>query len=145
MKTPRDLLLARHQAANPKLDALRHAVVADLNRQGAKTRRPAPRFAAACRGWLQQVWLELVWPCRRTWAGLAVVWVLLLLINVSQHDRSPVVMARSSPPAAMMLTFRDQQKMLNDLFADHAPGPDVDRPRIFLPKPRTETLEQATV
>ena len=73
------------------------------------------------------------------------MWVVLLLINVSQHDSAPVVMAKSSPPAALQVTFRDQQKMLNDLFADRSPMPDADRPRIFFPRPRTETLEQTTV
>ena len=145
MKTPRDLLLARHQSATAKLDALRQAVVADLNRPGAQAQRFPFQFASVGRGWIRQVWLELVWPCRRTWAGLAAVWVVLLLINVSQHDSAPVGMAKSSLPATLQVTFRDQQKMLNDLFADRSPMPDADRPRIFLPKPRTEILEQATV
>ena len=34
MKKPRELLLARHQAAQPKLDALRRDIVADMTGSG---------------------------------------------------------------------------------------------------------------
>ncbi len=33
MKTPRDILFARHQAAAPKLDAIRRSVLAGLNKK----------------------------------------------------------------------------------------------------------------
>jgi hypothetical protein len=36
MKTPRDILFARHQAAMPKLDAIRCEVVKELNNQATK-------------------------------------------------------------------------------------------------------------
>jgi hypothetical protein len=39
------------------------------------------------------------------------------------------------------MTFRDQQKMLNELFADRSLPAEAVRPRIFSPKPRTETME----
>jgi predicted DNA-binding protein YlxM (UPF0122 family) len=43
MKTPRDILFARHQAAAPKLDAIRREVVAELNNQETKEQsRPHP-------------------------------------------------------------------------------------------------------
>jgi hypothetical protein len=45
----------------------------------------------------------------------------------------------------MTMTFRDQQNMLNELFADRSLPAEVVRPRIFSPKPRTEIAEMATV
>ena len=62
MKTPREILLARHQAANAKLHEIRRAVVADLSpRQTRELEMP----------FLLKLWRELFWPCRRTWAGLS--------------------------------------------------------------------------
>jgi len=142
MKTPREILLARHRAAGPKLDALRREVVVGLNRQDAKE----PSFPAFLVAWFlggsNKLWRELVWPCRRTWSALAAVWVLLALINFSQRDNSSPALAKSAPSAGMLLTFRDQQKILNELFADRTVPAEAVRPRIYAPKPRTETLEQ---
>jgi hypothetical protein len=144
MKTPREILFSRHQATLPKLDAIRREVVAGLNRQDAKP----PSFISALASWLlggsKQIWQELIWPCRRIWAGLAAVWILIFIVNFSQRDGSQTMMAKSAPTAEMMMTFRDQQKLLNELLADRSPPMEAERPRIFSPKPRTETMELLT-
>lgn len=140
MKTPREILFDHHQAAVPKLDAIRREVVAELNNEDAKTQSFLTSFAPLRLCCSNKLWLELVWPCRRIWTGLAAVWVLLAVVNFSQHDSSQIVMAKSATPAAMMMTFRDQQKILNELFADRSLPAEVVRPRIFSPKPRTETM-----
>lgn len=145
MKTPRDILLNRHRAAAPKLDAIRHAVVGELSHQKTKEQGFPASLAAALLGGSNKLWLELVWPSRRIWTGLAAVWVLLAIVNISQRDGSQVHLAKSSSPAAMTMTFRDQQKMLNELFADRSVPAEADRPRIFSPKPRTETMRLETV
>jgi hypothetical protein len=145
MKTPREILLARHQSTTPKLDAIRRSVVLELNNEDAKTQSFLSRFAPLRLCCLDKIWLELVWPCRRIWTGLAAVWVLLAIVNFSQRDNLPVHLAKSSSPAAMTMTFRDQQKMLNELFADRSLPAEAVRPRIFSPKPRTETTRLETV
>lgn len=147
MKTPRDILLARHQAAAPKLDAIRRSVVIELNNQGTKEPSRMPSLVALSLGCSNKLWLELVWPCRRIWTGLAAVWLVLVIFNFSQRDGLQVVMAKSSTPEAMTMTFRDQQKMLNELFADRSLPAEAEavRPRIFSPKPRTETAQSFTV
>jgi hypothetical protein len=139
MKTPRDILLARHQAAAPKLDAIRRSVVNELNNQGTKEQSFPASLVTSLLGGSNKLWRELIWPSRRVWSGLATVWVLLFLINVSQRDSSPRVMAKSAPTAEAMSTFRDQQKLLNELFADRSLPVDAEPRRIFSPKPRTET------
>jgi hypothetical protein len=40
-----------------------------------------------------------------------------------------------------MVTFRDEQKLLNELLADRLFAADAERQRIFSPKPRTKTME----
>ena len=138
MKTPRDILFARHQATAPKLDAIRREVVAELNSQDAKVQSWTAGFVSSCLGGSNKLWQELVWPCRRIWTGLVVVWVLLFIVNLSQHDRSQTIIAKSSPTMEMMTMFHDQEKMLNDLLADRSLPAEAERPKIYLPKPRTE-------
>ena len=165
MKTPREILLAGHSATVPKLDAIRHSTVAAVcdRRPSAEPKLDAIRHstvAAVCDRrtsasanetherrspataivW-QRLWQELVWPCRRIWTGLAAVWIVLFLFNLSQRDGSPTVIAKSSPPAATMMTLRDQQKLLNELFADRSLPADAEPTRTFSPKPRTEFME----
>jgi hypothetical protein len=145
MKTPRDILFARHQNTSPKLDAIRQSTVAAVCDRRASTNDARERRSqTAATRILQTFWRELIFPCRRIWTGLAAAWILILIVNVSQRDGSQLMMAKSAPTAEMMMTFRDQQKLLNELLADRSPPMDAGRPRIFSPKPRTETTELLT-
>jgi hypothetical protein len=131
MKTPREFLLGRHQTAASKLDAMRHEVISRLSSPGI--------FA--------KLWLELIWPCRRIWTGLAAVWGLVLLVNFCQTfgDTSPTRLASSPPTAEMILALQKQEKMLNELLADRSPAAEATLPRRFVPKPRSETCQVAAV
>jgi hypothetical protein len=144
MKMPREILFAKHQAAAPKLDAIRREVVAGLNHQGTKAQSRKGSLVSWCLDGSNKLWLELVWPCRRIWTGLAAVWIFIFIVNFSQRDSSQTMMEKSTTTAEMMMTFRDQQKWLNELLADRSPPMDAGRPRIYSPKPRTETTELLT-
>jgi hypothetical protein len=115
-----------------------------LNHQDITAQSEAASMMSWCLGGSNKLWLELVWPCRRIWAGLAAVWVLILIVNFSQRDGSQTMIAKSMATPEMMMTFRDQQKWLDELLADRSLRMDAERPRIFSPKPRTETLEFLT-
>jgi hypothetical protein len=139
MKTPRDILFARHQAATPKLEALRREVVnvaADVNRRRQPIREFT--FAATLAKAIRLPFQELIWPCRRIWTGLAAVWILIFVFNFSQRDPSEL-MARKAPPPSpeMILAFRQQQRLLAELI-----GPNETRaaepPKPFLSQPRSE-------
>jgi hypothetical protein len=140
MKSLRDILFAKHQAAVPKLDAIRREVLKTELWEGRRV--AVPQFKVAGTATLPKlVWLELIWPCRRIWSGLAAIWILIFIVNVSQRDSAQIVIAKSAPTAGVMMTFRDQQKLLNELFADRSLPVEAEQPRIFLPKPRTETIK----
>jgi len=145
MKTPRELLFARHQAALPKLDAIRGKVVRELKNQETKEQSLPPFLVASLLGCSNKLWRELVWPCRPVWTGMAAVWVLLAIINLSQRDGSRSNYANSAPAVPMMMSLQAQQRWVNELLADRSPPPEVVRPRIYSPKPRTERSEVATV
>jgi hypothetical protein len=133
MKTPREILLERHGAAGPKLDAIRRKVVWEGRRVAV------PKFRVADTATLPMlIWHELILPCRRVWAGLAAVWILIFVFNFSQRDPAEL-MARKSPPPSpeMILTFRQQERLLAELI-----GPNetqaAEPPKLFLPQPRSE-------
>jgi hypothetical protein len=134
MKTPRDVLFARHQNAAPKLDAIRHEVVAELNHQDTKAQSLTINLVSWCLGGLNKFWLELVWPCRRIWTGLAAIWILILAVNLSQ--RAPAeLMARKNPTSPeMILTFQQQEMLLAELTGQNKPQA-AERPKTFSPRP----------
>lgn len=143
MKTPREILLNRHRAAGPKLDAIRRTVVSDLNNKATKELSLAQSFVASFLRCSNLFWRKLILPSRRTWAGLAAVWLILLAINLAQHEPTPVGQA---PAAPAMMSFREQQRLMNELFADRSlPAAETDRPKPFSPRPRTETYQTANV
>lgn len=86
-------------------------------------------------------WQEVIWPCRRIWAGLAAVWVMILAGNYSLQDHSPSLAAKSPPPSQeMLMSFKDQQKILADLLTDRDVPREVERREFLAPKPRTESV-----
>ena len=85
-------------------------------------------------------WQEVIWSCRRIWAGLAAVWVVLLVVNFSGRDHSQTVVRKFSPPSPeMTMTFRQQESLLTELIGSSGPG-EVERRETFIPKPRTESM-----
>ncbi|MGB7746128.1 MAG: hypothetical protein WBN75_02445 [Verrucomicrobiia bacterium] len=145
MKTPRDILLARHQAAAPKLDAIRREVVAGLNNKATKEQSRTDALVASLLGCSKQLWLELFWPCRRTWAALAAVWMALFIFNVSQRDKSELAARKLPPPSPeAIMAWRQQERLLAELIGSSGTG-DTERRKIFLPKPRTENVEAVAV
>jgi len=153
MKTPREILLARHQAAARKLDEIRRNAVAELNDEVFGLRREAKRhadfapeshvakaaaslrFATA----FQMIWRELIWSCRRTWAGLAAAWLAIAVFNHSQTDRSQIITAQSStPPGEVRLAFQEQRRVLEELIGPMLPSSPAEPPRRQNNQPRSE-------
>jgi hypothetical protein len=149
MKTPREILLQRHQAAAPKLDAIRHdALKAEFKVRQASRLSLISLFFQMETAWkpvLRLLWQELIWPCRRTWTALAAVWMALFIFNVSQRDPSELAARKLPPPSPeAILAWRQQEKLLAELIGPASPG-DAERRKIFLPKPRTENAETVAV
>ena len=143
MKTPREILLNRHHAAGPKLNAIRQSVVTAVHdrrtwSQEEVQRQPEAAVAAIWR----MLWQELILPSRQIWAGLAAVWVVILVVNLAQRDQAAV---GGVPSAPMVMSVGEQQRWLNQLFADRMPAADLEQPKTYSPKPRTEITELFTV
>ena len=107
-------------------NAIRQAKIAGTPRQTS--------FTGGDLSW----WQEVLWPWRGVWTGLAGAWAILLAFHLTQSDASPKM---TNPSVPAMASFREQHKILNELLADRAAAPDLERPKSFTPKPRTERAE----
>jgi hypothetical protein len=144
MKTPREILLARHQAVEPELNRIRRQAVrvaADVNRRNAPAREFT--FAATAARTLATMYRELIWPARRTWAALAAVWLMLLSVNFAMREPSPTREARntSSESAQFETMFRLREQMLAQL-AGPVEKPQFVRPKAATPQPRSQRRQE---
>lgn len=135
MKTPRELILERHQSADAKLKAIRAEDLAACARSAVEpSRQRPPAFdlsAAATR-----FWQEALWPWRRAWLGLAALWLVILAVSLATGEVPAFAAAKPSQPTPEVLAaLRQQQQLLTQLLGTEAPPP-VARPR--LPGPRSE-------
>lgn len=112
MPSPRDILLARHAAAELRLDVLRATVLADLERA---SRRPASPLDL-----LRAVWRELVVPCRPAWVALAAVWAVLLVLNGAGRPRGETTLPASSETVAAVAQWLERRRALAELTAPAA-------------------------
>lgn len=109
MNTPREILLKRHQAIKPQLERLRHETlreVTESNRQSA----PAAKLTLAAA--IRLRWRELLWPCPQAWAGLAVVWLLILAVNLATRGPQSQTIAQAAPPSPEVRELLRQQERL---------------------------------
>ena len=132
MKTPREVLLARHQKAEPKLDALREQVLATISE--------APRTKSS---WVERCvdfWSNLFRRPRFAWGGLAAAWLVIIALNVASRETvtttaGPVPEARRTPETLQAL--REQRRLFAAELVGSAGSHDADAPR-FVPRPRSE-------
>lgn len=136
MKTPREILLARHQAVEPKLDAVRRQAVASL---AAETQRHPPE----ARSWLGALENFLRIP-RPILGGLATAWLVIIVLNVASRE---TVAPTSPAPRAMAKTSKDTLQALREqkrLFAELVgtlKEAEAEAPP-FVPRPRGELKPQ---
>jgi hypothetical protein len=102
-----------------------------------KAARSAQRSQSATRNRQPtSAWRELLWPCPHAWAGLAVVWGMILLFNVVSRD--PVQFAKTSkaaPASELFLALKEHRRLLTELIGT----PTTFEPaKPFKPQPRSE-------
>jgi anti-sigma factor RsiW len=81
---------------------------------------------------------DMIWPCRRIWAGFAMIWAVILAMNLSHRDPMETVAGNQSRPSIKMVrAFLEQEG-----FWAEAGGPiekSVAEPRReTTPQPRSE-------
>ena len=133
MKTPREILLERHQAAESKLDAIRQSAVA-----AACDRRKANSPTVIGR---RYNWREFLFSLRWHFAALSAVWLVIAFLGLTAaHSPSltAAVPAQKIPSAQIiMASLRENRRQLLELIqpADaHETGPV----RLLVPQPRSQ-------
>lgn len=115
MKTPRELLLARHQEAGVKLDTVRRGVVEGMVPATPAAQEPHS-IGSPVSTLFVRVWQELIWPSRRAWATIAIVWAGVLVWNVAENDSFPRAQRTSKEAKSqMVLNLVAQRQLLSEL------------------------------
>jgi len=129
MKTPRELLLKRHRDAQPKLDVIRRAVVAN------ETQSATSRLSLS----------DLLRSLRWHLAGMSTVWLFVLILR-ADTGRSPVLAAaipQPPPPQVMIASLREHRRLLSEMTDAHPA--DGERLELFVPKPHSESRHEFVV
>ncbi|HEX4119498.1 MAG TPA: hypothetical protein VH619_02625 [Verrucomicrobiae bacterium] len=120
MKTPREFFLGRHEAAAPRLDRVRNAVLVSM----ANSRRSI--------AW--KLWEELILPARRAWIGIAAAWVVVIGLNLLAGDDGQSGIRAPGPinPESVIALQRQDQWMAQLTEPLPAKAPE-DQPRSEAP------------
>ena len=91
--------------------------------------------------WQQRLHAQLhalFWPHPNVWAGLAVVWILIALVNFSQREPSSGRLEKSAPPSPEVLAeLRQQHQLLAEILGTHEPR-EADRLKKVAPQSKGE-------
>jgi anti-sigma factor RsiW len=84
----------------------------------------------------QIVWGELLWPSRHVWAGMAALWVLMLVVNGHISDsRTFETGARAASTPDIMAAWQEQNRVLAELTQPSFTTPVAP---VVAPRPRSE-------
>jgi hypothetical protein len=136
MKTPREILLKRHEPVETKLDALRKHVLAEqagaITAVGGRESRPSLSVSFV----VMKLWQELIWPCRQLWLGMAAVWLVIAALNMSPDKTLTVAnTGTTAPNAETLMALREQRRLLVQLLEPVTPS--IALPSA-VPPPRSE-------
>lgn len=139
MKTPRELLLKRHEAALPQLGAAR----ARARACGFQPPSPASQLSTF-NSQLPSLWERLFGPNPLAWAGLAAAWLVLIAVNRSDDTatRDTFATARANQPseAAVAEIVRERRREMAELLNLDEPRP-AQPTREALPPKRSHRRE----
>src|SRR5690349_15872292 len=122
MKTPREVILGRHQSAAPKLEVIRAEVLAAYARIG--TAQPPHRFRLwnSLASLARSFWQESLWPWRKTWFGLAGAWIVLLAFHFGSAETPRAAIKQASrPDASVRMALREQKQLMSQLLESAVP------------------------
>jgi hypothetical protein len=135
MKSPRDVLLQHHEAANSQLDAIRHKVVANLKTppDGSPQRQTSAGF-----------FHEFLLPLRWHLAGMSALWVLAVLLSMDGSSSTARVAENSAPPVRVLAALYENRRQLAEMIDARADEVATPVPQPVMPR-RRSALEPSSV
>ena len=91
-------------------------------------------IASTLREFLAEVVRELVWRPRRVWTGFAVIWLIIISINLADSGPSA---GSGRNTYTMVMAWQRQQRLMAELMAS-TDARDADRPKPPRTGPRSE-------
>jgi len=142
MKTPRDIILQHHCAAEVGLQTLSAQQLAQL--AAGKQSRVTPK-AARSNSFFTNLWAEVFLPWRKVWLGLGAAWVVILVFNtVLREDSSRIALqSLSAPTPETLQLLTEQRRILAQLMETTEPQTPADIPR--KPGPRSEAVTRRAI
>ena len=115
-----------------RADILEAAHAARTSHESRLTRQATS--VPSCRKWL--------WPCPQAWAGLAAVWMILVVLHLAGPPTPPSVALQSPSPEKRMAVAAQRRELarLLDVPADSTPAPEPTAPG-----PRSERTSPSKV
>lgn len=129
MKTPREILLERHQKADEKLDLIRAGVMTSTF-----PRTPGSAHDGTFLSTLNHPLSALL---RLRWLALAPVWIAILAFKFSTHDAARPAAGKSSVAPEIATEVREQRLFLAELIGT-AHVREADKSKTFFLRPRSE-------
>ena len=121
MKTPRELILERHQSAEAKLKAIRADALAACARSATDpVRQPSPAFDLVTA--VARFWRDTFWPWRRAWVGMAAIWAFILAFSLFTGEGPRNASTRlARPDPQVLVVLQEQKQLLTQLLGPGAP------------------------
>jgi hypothetical protein len=100
----------------------------------------APQTAPQASGWraVLATLNSLLWPCPQAWAGLAAVWLGLLVFNFATGHQPGTAASRRHPASPeVLMAWQEQHRLLVELIGPRE-TPVARPPQPAIPRPRSE-------
>jgi hypothetical protein len=125
----------QRQALRPIPTGWRAEILAAAGRESkVESREQVARWPSTVITRLQ----ALLWPNPQAWAGLTAVWILILAVDFSMRDQSPVMAEKTAPSSPeVIVELKQQQRLLAELMGPRDLS-DADRSKALAPRPRSE-------
>jgi hypothetical protein len=137
MKAPREILFQRHQAAEPKLDAIRETVVASVDDRRAAN---PPAISGPDSHW-REFWFSLRWPL----AGMSAVWLMIVLLNLnvghSVSLASAVPVGKIPSAQIILASLRENRRELLEMIQS-SESREAWPSKLFPLQPRSERFPE---
>jgi hypothetical protein len=137
MKTPREILFDRHRDAERRLDAIRERLLAEAFPGRASDR--APQGSLSLAGVVGKLWDQIVAPCRRIWCALAVVWLIIMALNLASADAPKTVRNKSIASSPEIRIAVREQRLLRLELLGASMSPAATKPNVAEPRSERRT------